>query len=1284
MSQEGSIIPQADVISHAASLSHDENQSLSQVIHEDHSSGQLHQEDQIMNLPAGDGQGLNSPTDQELLPTEQLGDPQSGRPTTENQASFGQEEEGPPNSESLDSHPSMAHSRSPKRPFEIPPDASVIDVDMIDTVPGSVSLFGEGRYISPVIKSEPRDSASHDSLALEAPNSRPSSVQTGDQSAVDPGIFIKQEPAEFSRLPRLRGMGQSDAAPIEISDGEEEVVGANLIPHPQEPASGPGPSEQQPHQNRTNESQESAAVASLNLGCSSLTKKADGQASGQSKNTPQLSEKEKMRAAQKAMAQKILARDVNLSTKHIVSSSTSTAGPSSLGSRPPRPGKKDDKDWSIVDESDEDDPQASFEAYALEFKKRKAAGKTDLQEEVAFMKRQSAYEDRKNRRELAKARIAHQKQREESQTSEGLFVGEDQEQASSATAPSLKRMRDQLGDSDLDNDSDMDNNDNSTPNQSARKRKRAPRKGPSKKDEQMSMSAGIDDNLAKEEKKKRRKTNKDQASQSGASSRGAKGKGGRPKGSKSNSSARPRQSKKDGRDIPGGQKQRLQLMKDFASFSNSNIYVDANENLTRGGLPDLTQRNKAEALKALIASVPEQDRRGANLDKKQILDASKTLGPKGLCRMDGRGGWHLKGFNGSLKHHQVLGAAFMHEREMQSVGEPYGGLCADEMGFGKTIMMIANMIANKAPEGTPIKTTLIVATPGLITQWSNEITKFASREALPIVICCVHQNALYGPGTAKLLQHADVILTTYQMILKSYPKYEPPPEIVNPEEKRKWWETYYNANRGFFHQTKFHRIVIDEAQYIKNYQARTSIACRGLMGKYRWAMSGTPIHNSIEELYPYFKFLHVKHTGSLGTFKENFCSKGSEISNSRLHGFLRMFMMRRTHKDTLFNAPIIKLPKNHQTTIEIEFNAVERKIYDIVKHRFMTRIEHWYRSGGDENLQKNYNNILVMLMRLRQLTTHIFLAQKTIEELFELEDIEELWAITEKETKPDNPDKALLNRMSQLISAARARARQTSAEQTGDRKAKSKGKQKEPVRIETGMSIDEVDEETGGPSTGPMDADAVERTAEEVRKMPKQLTFKFRKFIRAMRESKNWDEIADRSVCRRCEERPDNPHVTDCFHIYCQDCLQAILSEAAEVNEDSASCLACGAQFKEAIPCPGLNALGHSGNGNEHSKPSAKNRRRQSRSCSSDQENAEDGNIEWICKEGAILPSSKLTMVALTVDAWLKEDPTKKIIIFTQWRLMYIDLPPEVRCARANISQDQDPREAVSTASLGP
>lgn len=105
------------------------------------------------------------------------------------------------------------------------------------------------------------------------------------------------------------------------------------------------------------------------------------------------------------------------------------------------------------------------------------------------------------------------------------------------------------------------------------------------------------------------------------------------------------------------------------------------------------------------------------------------------------------------------------------------------------------------------------------------------------------------------------------------------------------------------------------------------------MARYRWAISGTPIQNRLDELFPYFKFLRVKHTGSMAVFRQNFCLKNDDVCNKRLHSMLDGMMIRRSHQDRVLGAPLIKLPENIQETLRLKFNKVERHIYEMIKLR---------------------------------------------------------------------------------------------------------------------------------------------------------------------------------------------------------------------------------------------------------------------------------------------------------------------------------------------------------------
>jgi SNF2 family DNA or RNA helicase len=104
-------------------------------------------------------------------------------------------------------------------------------------------------------------------------------------------------------------------------------------------------------------------------------------------------------------------------------------------------------------------------------------------------------------------------------------------------------------------------------------------------------------------------------------------------------------------------------------------------------MPTFTSQNKSQALKELIASIPLADRGSHSSDKNAIMEATKKFNGHGSVRSDGQGGWKLRGMESSLFHHQLLGTAFLRDRE-NSDSKPKGGLVCDEMGFGKTIQMM--------------------------------------------------------------------------------------------------------------------------------------------------------------------------------------------------------------------------------------------------------------------------------------------------------------------------------------------------------------------------------------------------------------------------------------------------------------------------------------------------------------------------------------------------------------------------------------------------------------------
>ncbi len=129
-------------------------------------------------------------------------------------------------------------------------------------------------------------------------------------------------------------------------------------------------------------------------------------------------------------------------------------------------------------------------------------------------------------------------------------------------------------------------------------------------------------------------------------------------------------------------------MSNIASLGQTNIVAAAQANADRPDMPTFTATNKAKALQQLIASIPSSEGSNAGTaDRTAILEATKKFKGRGAMRADGHGGWLLKGMESSLYNHQLLGAAFLRERET-GVSMPKGGMVCDEMGFGKTIQMM--------------------------------------------------------------------------------------------------------------------------------------------------------------------------------------------------------------------------------------------------------------------------------------------------------------------------------------------------------------------------------------------------------------------------------------------------------------------------------------------------------------------------------------------------------------------------------------------------------------------
>ena len=578
-----------------------------------------------------------------------------------------------------------------------------------------------------------------------------------------------------------------------------------------------------------------------------------------------------------------------------------------------------------------------------------------------------------------------------------------------------------------------------------------------------SMNGGLEAGLAKEKKMSGRKPRKPtEKKKSSPKSKAVKGKDEAGKVTKKR-----------------GRRRKGPIFSNIASLTNSNIIKDAQANAAKRDMPTFSAKDKSKALQELISSIPTAERHMVASDKQAILDATRKFNGHGVVKSDERGGWILKGMISSLFNHQVLGTGFLRDRENGS-SKPFGGMVCDEMGFGKTITMLASILDGKAEPGNPNKTTLIIATSSLVTQWIDEIEKHFQPGIFGRVLRYHSGAKLFSNDPLGDLKTYDIILTTYSEVRQSYPVYRPPMHLVTEAAKNAWWAEHFRKTVGPLHSIRFRRIVCDEAQAMKNHMSLTSIAVRALHGHYKWIISGTPIQNYIEELYPYFNFLKVPHTGDFTTFVNNYCESRSDrslVNMDRINNILRAIMLRRTHVDTLFNAPIVKLPGIEHDTVMLDFNEVERAIYKLIKSKFINVINTYSKAGS---IETHYRNILAMMLKLRMLTGHILLVQQSLKELMVAADVEALWRLTAKEVEysGDKPNTHSLLRLRQMFNE-KAIARKKPA-------AGNAAPEPSPGAEEEGQEM------AAGGSFG--------------------LTFKFRKFLRALKESKVWAELHSRSA----------------------------------------------------------------------------------------------------------------------------------------------------------------------------
>lgn len=289
-----------------------------------------------------------------------------------------------------------------------------------------------------------------------------------------------------------------------------------------------------------------------------------------------------------------------------------------------------------------------------------------------------------------------------------------------------------------------------------------------------------------------------------------------------------------------------------------------------------------------------------------------------------------KEVEGILRPYQREGVAWLLFLASRSLG----GILADDMGLGKTLQAITMLLVlHPRKRKNDHRPSLVIAPTSVVESWAQELERFAPRLKVVFLRSGDRSDAL------RSLKSADLIVTSYSLLVRDFSALEP---------------------------LKFRTLIIDEAQYVKNHQAKTYSCVRRLHADCRIALTGTPMENSTLELWALHSIVTPGLFGDPKWFRERYQLPIEREANTevlaRLRRRIRPFILRRTKEHVEKELP----PKVEQTLM-LELPPAQRHLYDLHLQRERQKILGLLEEGG---MQRHRFAIFRSLMRLRQLCLH--------------------------------------------------------------------------------------------------------------------------------------------------------------------------------------------------------------------------------------------------------------------------------------------------------------------------
>ncbi|MGN0182412.1 MAG: SNF2-related protein [Candidatus Ornithomonoglobus sp.] len=277
-----------------------------------------------------------------------------------------------------------------------------------------------------------------------------------------------------------------------------------------------------------------------------------------------------------------------------------------------------------------------------------------------------------------------------------------------------------------------------------------------------------------------------------------------------------------------------------------------------------------------------------------------------------------------MREYQKYGSIWM--KTIAAYG--FGGILADDMGLGKTLQAISLMLDMKAANKGHGRF-LVVCPSSLALNWESEIRKFAPSLSAVTIAGTVSERNEY----INMIDEYDVVITSYQTLIRDISKYE---------------------------NMSFDLHFIDEAQYIKNHGTQMAKAVKGVKSKVRFALTGTPVENSLAELWSIFDFIMPGYLHAYTYFKKTYETPiVKRHNNNTVRALQRLtspFILRRLKKEVL-----TELPDKTETVMKAKMEPEQSKIYSATVIETKQLLSSSGGSGEDKL------RILAMLTRLRQL-----------------------------------------------------------------------------------------------------------------------------------------------------------------------------------------------------------------------------------------------------------------------------------------------------------------------------